>query len=307
MPESPRPPQRARRTLLTGAAAAAGAWALAGCTIDPDRDHRSADAPDSRALSRTPRVAWVFSSGGPRGFVHVGVLKALAELKLQPDLVVGASVGAVVGSLYAARVPVSTLEKLALELQPWQLARVNLGSGERLSGGAIADFVRERLRELTGEVLLERLPVPMVCVAQRIADGAVVGFNCGDVGVAVQAASAIEGQFAPVRIRGQRYADADLKMPLPVRLARSLGATRVLAIDASAHEDKAPAAAAAWREGDLRKRALTAPDAQLADVLLHPDIGYYASISREYRERVMQAGYRATMAAAERLRAMHAG
>jgi NTE family protein len=100
--------------------------------------------------------------------------------------------------------------------------------------------------------------------------------------------------------------DADLHQPLPVRLARSLGAQRVLAVDASAHEWKAPAGTERWREGDLRKRALTQLDAQLADVLLHPDIGYYASISRGYRERVIDAGYQDTLRQGQALRALHA-
>jgi NTE family protein len=141
---------------------------------------------------------------------------------------------------------------------------------------------------------------------QRLADGAVLGFTQGDLGLAVQAACAIEGQFTPVRIRGQRYADADLKQPLPVRLARALGATRVLAVDASTHENKAPPGTEAWRPGDLRKRALTRPDAEAADVLLHPDFGYYASMSSEYRLRCINAGYEETMAAAARIKALHA-
>ena len=293
--------QASRRSLL----ASAVALALTGCTVNPDSDHHGADAPSTAPLARTPRVAWVLSSGGPRGFVHVGVLKALHELGLKPDLIVGASAGALVGSLFAARMPMAQLERTAVELPAWKLARLNLGSGERLSGGALADMVRELVQEHAGVSLLERLPTMMVIAAQRLADGAVIGFNRGDVGLAVQASAAIEGQFAPVRIRGQRYADADLRMPLPVRLARALGATRVLAVDASAFEDKAPAGTERWREGDLRKRALTAPDAKLADVLLHPDIGYYANITREYRERVIEAGYRATLAQAVSLRAMH--
>ena len=62
-----------------------------------------------------------------------------------------------------------------------------------------------------------------------------------------------------------------------------------------------------WRPGDLRKRALTQPDATLADVLLHPEFGYYTGFSREYRERCIAAGHRETLAAAGALRALHAG
>ena len=278
---------------------------LAGCALDPDQDHSGPEAPSATPLPRTPRVAWVFSSGGPRGFVHVGVVKALDEMGLLPDLIVGASVGALVGVLRAAGLRGPELERLALDLQPASLARVAITSRENLSGGAVADLVHDQLRAKGLQPLLQALPTMAVCVAQRLADGAVLPFSRGDAGLAVQAATAIEGQFTPVRIRGQRYADADLRQPLPVRVARALGATRVLAVDASAHEGRAPAGTERWRPGDLRKRALTQPDADAADLLLHPDIGYYASLTREYRERCIQAGYRDTLAAGARLRALH--
>ncbi len=287
-----------RRALLSGGAA----LLLGGCTINPDADHDGPNAPSSGPLPRLPRTAWVFSSGGPRGFVHVGVIKAAEELGLRPDLIVGASVGALIGVLYASGVPAAEIEALALDLAPWQLARAAIGSAERLSGSAVADLVRDRARER----LLERMGTMACVVAQRLPGGEVVGFDRGDAGLAVQAATAIEAQFAPVRIRGQRYADADLRLPLPVRLARSLGATRVLAVDASAHEDRPPPGAERYRAGDLHKRALTRPDAESADLLLHPDFGYWVSLSREFRQRAIAAGYRDTMAAAARLRALHA-
>jgi NTE family protein len=143
-------------------------------------------------------------------------------------------------------------------------------------------------------------------VATRRRDGSVVAFTAGDAGVAVQASSAIEGQFTPVRIRGEPHVDADWFAPLPVRLARSLGARRVLAVDASVHVERAPPGAERYRDGDLRKRALVQPDAQQADLLLHPDFGYWVSFSRDFRERAIGAGYRATMQQAAQLRELHA-
>lgn len=289
-------PGRRRRLLL-----AAGAALLGGCGV-AGRDHRGDDAPEATPLPAPPRLAWVFSSGGPRGYVHVGVLKALAELQLQPDVVVGASVGALVGSLYAGGLDGAEIERRALELQPWHVVRMNLGGGQRWTADGLADFVNQSLDHRP----LQALRRPMVCAVQRLRDGVVLGFSRGNAGLAVQASAAIEGQFAPVTIRGVAYADADRRMPLPVRLARQLGASRVLAVDASAHEDRAPDAARVYRDGDLLKRALTAPDARLADVLLHPDFGYWVNNGREFRERAIDAGYRATLAEAPRLRALHA-
>ncbi|MCW5657958.1 MAG: patatin-like phospholipase family protein [Burkholderiaceae bacterium] len=275
--------------------------ALAGCSFAPDVDHDGADAPRALPLPRAPRIAWVLSSGGPRGFVHVGVLKALDELNLKPDLIVGASVGALVGCLRASGVPGPDIEALALELQPTSMARLAIWSDQRFSGAPVAELVHRYARQR----LLEDMPVPMACVATRRSDGAVVAFTAGDAGVAVQASSAIEGQFTPVRIRGEPHVDADWFAPLPVRLARSLGARRVLAVDASVHLDRAPPGAERYRDGDLRKRALVQPDAQQADLLLHPDFGYWVSFSRDFRERAIGAGYRATMDQAARLLKLH--
>ena len=293
----------ARRRWLQGAAAlGAGGLLLPGCALQPEQDHAGPDAPEAGPLARTPRVAWVLSSGGPRGFVHVGVVKALQELGLRPDVIVGASVGALVGTLCAAGMPGAEIERAALRLQPWELVRWAPGSQQRLAATGLASWVQQAVDGRP----LQALPTPVLCAVQRLRDGAVLGFNRGHAGLAVQAASAIEGQFTPVTIRGEAFADADLRMPLPVRLARAAGASRVLAIDASAHEDRAPEGARRYRDGDLRKRALTAPDAALADVLLHPDFGYWVSLTEAFRRRAIDAGYTATLAAAPALRALHA-
>jgi NTE family protein len=269
--------------------------------LAPDADHAGADAPRIQPLQRTVHTAWVLSSGGPRGFVHVGVLRALEELGLTPDLIVGASVGAVVGGLRAAGRRAAEIEHLALTLNPLSVARLAVGSAERLSGAPVAELVREQV----AHVPIERLPVAFASVAARRRDGAAVAFTAGDIGLAVQASAAIEGRFAPVRIRGEVYVDADAVSPLPVRVARSLGAARVLAVDASAHADRAPPGAERYRESDARKQALVAADARHADLVLKPDFGYWVSLSREFRERAIAAGYRDTLAQADRLRALH--
>jgi NTE family protein len=292
---------RGRRLWVAGTAGAC-VLSATGCTLAPDANHEGEDAPREAPLARPVRTAWVLSSGGPRGFVHVGVLRALEELGLVPDLIVGSSVGAIVGALRAAGRSAAELQTLALDLNHLSVARWAVGATERFSGAPVAELVRAEAPQSR----LERMPIAMACVATRQRDGATLAFTAGDVGLAVQASAAIEGQFAPVRIRGQVYVDSDLHMPLPVRVAKALGAQRVLAIDASAHLDKAPAGAAYYRQSDLRKEALTKTDAALADWVLKPDFGYYVSLSREFRERAIAAGYRETLAQAVALRKLHA-
>lgn len=298
----------ARRRLVGAAGAALLVGAGCGGGTDegffPQRmDRQPAAAPldlPGTATSK-PRIAWVLSSGGPRGFVHVGVLKGLTTLGLAPDFIVGASAGALVGTLWASGLSAQELKDRALNLQPWDILRPNLRGGGLLSGAGLATLVNQTL----GGRLLQDLQVPVACVAMRLEDSEMVAFTRGDAGLAVQASSAIVGQLAPVRIGAAVYADADLELPLPVRLAHRLGADRVLAVDASAHEDRAPPSAERYREADRRKRAITQPDARLANVLIHPDTGYWTGWSRAYRERLIAQGEAAVMAQEATLLRLH--
>lgn len=287
-----------RRTVLLG-----GAAALAGCALTPERNHDGPDAPWAAPLRRPVHTAWVLSSGGPRGFTHVGVLKALEELQLAPDLIVGASVGALVGSMCASGVDAAQIEQMALQIQPLGLARLAFGQAENLSGAPIAELARRNALVPR----LEQMPRAMACVATRRADGATVAFTAGDVGLAVQASAAVAGRFTPVRIRGQDYIDPDWHAPLPVRIARALGARRVLAVDATVHLDSAPPGAEKFRASDLRKQALVEADAAHADLVLKPDFGYWVNMSTGFRERAIAAGYRDTMARASALRRLFSG
>jgi NTE family protein len=295
-----------RRDILQFSSAAmvlSSATAITGCSFAPDYNHDSDDVPRfDAALVKPARVAWVLSSGGPRGFVHVGVIKALEELGCKPDLIVGGSVGALVGALYACGIRAADLERMALNLGVTEMGRLAITGEGRFAGSPIAELINRELRFQPIEKLITRFAAVVIERESRKP----MLFNAGNGGLAVQASAAIEGMFTPVRIRGQQYVDADMAVPLPVRMARALGAVRVLAIDASAHEDRAPESAQRFRTGDLQKRALTEPDARAADLTLHPDFGYYVSVTREFRERAIRAGYEQTLLQAERLKALHA-
>lgn len=292
-----------RRALLLSTLGAA----LGGCDIFP-----GTPLPDERQPRLVPwaepaRLALVLSSGGPRGFSHIGVLKALHEIGIKPDFVVGASVGALLGSVMCAGASMAEIEQLGLDFDFRSLVRLSFTSGYKLSGSGVARFVNEEISRRLGHTALERLPLRFAAIAADAQSGELAAFNHGDAGRAVQASAAIQGRFDPVPIRGRLYADADLFAPMPVRWTRSAGAKKIIAIDCSARTDNPPPGSASYREADLKKRALSDIEAKFADLTLHPDIGYWVRLTREYREQTARAAYEYTMARRREIEKMAAG
>ncbi|MEO8101147.1 MAG: patatin-like phospholipase family protein [Betaproteobacteria bacterium] len=243
-------------------------------------------------------MALVLGAGGPRGFAHIGVLKVLEANGFEADLVVGASVGAMIGALYADRMPAAEIERIALDLDPKKFIGMS-PSGLTGDGAAIEAFIVDR----TGGKPLDGFKRKLAVTAAMRGDNALTVFNRGNTAAAVRASSATPGQFAPVRIRGVEYQDGDEAQPVPIRVARELGARVVIAVDVSAYVQAIPAdAPAAWATRDRARAAKVAGQAAHADVLIHPDLGYYAGINEAYRRKCIQRGEEAARAALPKIR-----
>ncbi len=264
-------------------------------------EYNGADAPrfEPYPVGQRPHVALVLGAGGPRGFAHVGVLKVLEANGIEADLVVGASVGAMIGTLYADRMPAAEIEKIALDLDPKRFIGVST-SGLTGDGNAIESFINER----TGGKRLEAFKRKLAVTAANRNDNSLMVFNAGDTAAAVRASSATPGQFAPVMIRQVVYQDGDEAEPVPIRIARALGARVVIAVDVSAYEHAIPAnVPAEWAVRDRLRAAKIAKQAVYADVMIHPDLGYYAGIREEYRRMCIERGEAAARAALPQIRA----
>lgn len=260
----------------------------------PDAPHFVAYAQEKR-----PRLALVLGGGGPRGFAHVGVLKVLEENGIEPDLVVGTSVGAMIGAMYANSLPTVEIEKIALAIDPKRFIGVST-SGFTGDGDAVEAFVREHTDGKPLEALRRKLAV----TAARRDNNVLAIFTHGNTGAAVRASSATPGQFAPVSIRGVEYHDGDEAQPVPVRAARALGAEIVIAVDVSAYLERTPAEAPdSWRVRDKKRTSLIEKEQPFADVFIHPDLNYYAGMSEAYRLMCIQRGEQAARAALPKIRA----
>lgn len=264
-------------------------------------EYNGADAPRFVAYpaDQRPRVALVLGAGGPRGFAHVGVLKVLEENGIRADLIVGASVGAMLGALTANGMSATAMEKLALDLDAKQFIGLST-RGIVGDGRAVANWVED----LTQGRPLEGMRTRLAVTAARRSDNALAIFNVGNTAAAVRASAATPAQFSPVRIRGVEYVDGDEAAPVPIAAARQLGARVVIAVDVSAHLSATPPSAPEeWRVRDRKRTAMVAAEASQADVLIHPDLGYYASISPEYRRMCIARGEASARAALPKIRA----
>ncbi len=255
-------------------------------------NYSEADAPaplNSLApLNPRPKIAVVLGSGGPRGYAHIGIIKVLEEAGIVPDLIVGTSVGALIGSFWASGMTATAIEVKSREGGPLTLFDLSLFADRGwIRGQRLQDYVNTEL----GVTSLEKLPRPMIVNATRRADKAPVFFSTGNVGVAVRASSAIPKVISPVGINGVEYEDGDVSLPLAVRAARAAGAQFVIAIDVSAHEGTAPPETpVAWLESDAKRRAKILPELAVADFLIHPDLGYTASPRRAFFDMCIEKG-----------------
>ncbi len=237
---------------------------------------------------KRPKIAVVLGSGGPRGYAHVGVIKVLEEAGIKPDLIVGSSVGSLIGAFWASGMSGPEIEKEAFAGGPLTLFDLNpFADRGWIRGQKLQDYVNRQLANKT----IEQLVRPLIVVAAHRSDKYPVFFTSGNLGVAVRASSAVPGIISPVGILGTEYEDGDMALPVAVSVARAAGADFVIAVDVSAHDGTAPADAdPKWLVRDAKRRALIAPEVAKADFLIHPDMGYLASPRREFFERAYASG-----------------
>lgn len=176
-----------------------------------------------------PKIALSLGSGSARGWAHIGIIKRLLELGIKPDIVTGSSVGALVGGAYACG-NLEKLEKWVTTLGRFDILRL---LDPRLSGGGFmtGNSLMSAIAEHVADVAIEDLPVPFACVATDLNTGLEVWLNDGSVLEAIRASIALPGLFTPVHYEGRWLTDGGLVNPVPVSLARAMGADIIIAVN----------------------------------------------------------------------------
>lgn len=181
---------------------------------------------------RQPRIGIALGSGIARGWAHIGVLKALEEVGIVPDIVCGTSIGAVIGGNYLIG-RLDAFEAWARRLTGVGMLRyldIRLGGGGVFGGRRLKALMQETL----GDWRIEDLRAPFVAVATDLATGHEVWVKEGPLVDAVMASYALPGAFAPVKVDGRWLIDGALVNPVPVSVCRALGARLVIAVNLNA-------------------------------------------------------------------------
>jgi NTE family protein len=293
-----------------------------------------AESPPPHEVRDRPSIGLVMSGGGARGGAHIGVLKALQELRVPIDHIAGTSIGAVVGGFYVSGMTVAELEGLVeslefenafLNITPRRLKSfhrkrdddlflvdqkpgLNNGQFELPVGivqGQVIDMILSRETLRASEVQdFDRLAIPFRAVAADLATGEPVVLTSGSLARALRASMSIPAALTPMEIDGRLLVDGGIAMNLPVEVAQSMGADRVIAVDISTPLRSRETLLSVLdvttqltnlltRNGALEQRSRMGPD----DVLIEPEFGEdLGSISFARMSESVQTGYDAVMA-----------
>jgi len=196
-----------------------------------DRGAKAAPDATPRAPQR-PTIGLALGGGGARGFAHIGVIRTLLAHGIKPDVIVGTSIGAVVGGCHAA----GRLDVLA----DWCSGLTKRGILSyldiSLAGGGLigGDRLTAKLEEHLGGTAIEALPIRFAAITTEVGTGHEIWLTRGRLVDAMRASYALPGIFPPVALDGRWLVDGALVNPVPVSAARVFGARLVIAVNLSA-------------------------------------------------------------------------
>ncbi len=236
------------------------------------------------------KLGLALGSGGAKGFAEIGALRAFEENGIEFDIVAGTSIGSIVGAFYANGFSSNDMFELIKNLDFSQIASfpkiINMDTAS----------IYKVVDEAIGSLNIEDLKKPYKCVATVVETGDEHVFSSGSVALATCASSCIPPYFKPIVIDNERYVDGAYSNSIPADLVRGMGADYVVGIDLKDYEPK--------ESGILGKLFPTykgkieepwAKGYEFSDVVIHPDLKGYSSISFRQGNEMYDIGYRTTI------------
>lgn len=252
--------------------------------------------------SARPKLALVLGAGSARGFAHIGVIKALDAAGIRPDLIVGASAGSVIGVFYAAGYTGAQMEDVAMKVRDADV----IDNASNTKRGLIAgEALQKLINNFVKDKPIEALKTPFIATATNLKTGDLIQLKSGDAGQAVRASSSMPGVFLPMTINNMELVDGAISSPLPVTVARQMGAETVIAVDVGAAPQNAHAAGIyeiVMQSFEIMGLSLAKLEGQKADVLIKPNVAAFSGSDFSNRAQLIAAGYVAGQRAVEQIR-----
>lgn len=179
------------------------------------------------ALFKKQKIALALGGGSARGIANIGVLKVLERERIPIDLIIGSSIGSLVGAAYSLGVPTYRMEKAALKFSWDKLADFGLSKFAILRGKKLEKIIAE----FTDAKTFDETQIPLAVTTTDIETGEELVHTKGNLQKIIQASCSWPGIFPPVVIGGRKLTDGGIRNSIPVKMAKALGATRVIAVD----------------------------------------------------------------------------
>ena len=263
-------------------------------------------APEVKPAPQEPqprKVALVLGAGAAKGFAHVGVIKILEANRVPVHMIVGTSVGSLVGSLHAYGYPAYDIQRLAMGLSKAEIADLTVPDNGFVKGEKLEAYVNRMVRGTP----MEGMRIPFHAVATDIGSGQEMVFGKGNTGAAVRASCSIPGIFRPVKIGERTYVDGGVVSPVAVDAARRLGADAVIAVDISGEVDGTVPDGTLdtiFQSINIMYARIAADQVSRADVVIRPRVGHIASGDFTRRHEAILEGEKAAQAALPKIRAL---
>lgn len=245
---------------------------------------------------KTYKLGLALSGGGAKGFAHIGVFKLLEECGLKPDIIVGTSVGSLMGTLFADGYSANEIKELFTGREFSEFAQLQLPKSGLFDSKRFRSFLKRHLRAKS----LEELQIPMVVMATDLDNGVSHEFRKGAIVDAVTASCSIPIIFSPVVIDGVHYVDGGLFHNFPVSIIRE-ECDKVIGVNVSPlvpQKYKQTLFHIAERSYHYMFRANTLEDREMCDVLIEAEeFGLYKTFDLENVELISNIGYEAAVRA----------
>lgn len=285
---------------------------------------------------KKPKVALVLSGGGARGFAHIGVLKAFEENQIDLDLIVGTSIGSIVGGFFSAGFSADEIQKITKEID-WDniisdaTSRPHLFLSQKniprrhilqlrldgivpyipqsiIQGQNVYQSIYRRLSQAEYQSYndFDKLKIPFRTVATDIIRGKKVVIGNGDLAEAIFASVAFPLLFAPVEVNGMFLVDGGITDNLPVDVAEDLGSNIIVAVDATSPLRLIEEMRAPWEIADqvttIMMENPTKESLQKADIAIKPRLEYHRAGDFSHIDSIIQIGYEAGLDAIDSLK-----